>query len=305
MGVLSRLWVAMRTQDKTDAGTDDPVVLIINENGVDKLHHTFPDTPQDQAKGQANLYDIDLKGRDIRSGNLSNSSIRMAIRGSDFWHPQHVLVWAQEADGGQVIPLAAEWDIKKGISTDASEGNLSFPLRRIGFPTSSPVTGVPDTNARIRQILVVLTTADVSEAGTDNEIDLEITFGGGTKWNQLAVPEKSLKQGKAFFLLPTTVQFPPPGAVPRRNNLDSVVLRISNDDSWLPSSFFLFGFQHTFAEPLPGVSPGPPPDSIMPLIHIPNWKFGPLSTDRNEGKESVPLPLLPPPQISADPFDVT
>lgn len=306
MGVLSRLWVAMRTQDEADAGTDDSIVLIINENGVDKLHHTFPDTSQDdQERGQANLYEIDVKGRDIRSGNLTNSSIRMAIRGSDFWHPQHVLVWGQEANGGQVIPLAAEWDIEKGISADASEGNLSFPLRRIGFPTVNPVVGIPDTNARIRQLLVVLTTADVSDAGTDNEIDLEITFGGGRKWHQLAVPEKRLKRGKAFFFLPSTVQFPPPDPLPMRNNLNSVVLRIQGDDSWLPGSFFLFGFQHQFAERLPDIPPGPRPDSIMPLIHIPNWKLGPLSTDPGEGKESVPLPLLPPPQISSAPLDVT
>src|SRR2546423_481726 len=135
MGVLSRLWVAMRTQDTDDAGTDDKIVLIINDDGVDKLQYTFPDTSQDdQERGQANLYEIDVEGSDIRSESLTNSSVRLAIRGSDFWHPQHVLVWGQEANGGQVVPLAAEWDIEEGISTDPSEGNLSFPLRRIGFP---------------------------------------------------------------------------------------------------------------------------------------------------------------------------
>lgn len=93
MGVLQRLWVAMLTQNTDDAGTNDPIVLIINEDGVDKLHHTFLDTSQDdQDQGQANLYEINVEGRNIRSENLTNSSIRMAIRGSNLWRPQHILV---------------------------------------------------------------------------------------------------------------------------------------------------------------------------------------------------------------------
>lgn len=309
MGVLSRLWVSMRTQDREDAGTDSPIVLIINEGGVDKLHHTFPDTSQDdQERGQANLYEIDVEGREIRSEHLTNSSFRLAIGGSDLWHPQHVLVWGQESNGGQVVPLALEFNIASGISADASEGNLSFPLRRIGFPTVSPVVGLPDTKARIKQILVVLTTADVSDAGTDSEIELEITFGGGEKWIQNIrnivpgnTPQEDLETGKANFYLPITRQSL--GAVRRRNNLESVVLRIKGDDSWLPGSFFLFGFTRIFFDP--DFSGQPRPDSIMPLVHIPNWDLGALSKDRSEGQESVALPLLPPPNISPDLLDVT
>ena len=299
MGLLSRLWVAMRTQTKADSGTESSIVLIINQGGVDKLHHTFPDTPQDdQDTGQSNVYEIDLKGRDIRTENFTNSSIRMGIRGSDFWLPEHVVVWGQEASGGQIVPLAAEFVIEKGISTDASEGNLSFPIRRIGLPTLSPLVATIDTKARIKQILVVLTTADVSDAGTPNNIDLKITFAGGREWIQ-ALVGGGLDRGQAVFYLPTTVQFLDPE--PRRNNLESIVLRIDNDDAWVPASFFLFGFTHQFAEPFPGLSFGPRPDSIMPLVHIPKWNLGALSKDRKEGKDSVPLPLLPAPNISSNP----
>jgi hypothetical protein len=292
MGVLTRLWVAMLTQNTADAGTDDRIVLIINEDGVDKLHHTFPDTSQeDQEKGQANLYEINVEDSNIRSENLTNSSIRLAIRGSDFWHPKHVMVWGQEANDRAVIPLALEFGIEDGISTDPSEGNLSFPLRRIGLL---------GTNATMRQLLVVLTTADEADAGTDSEIELELTFGGGRTWLQSVpkdTPQEDLERGQANFYLLSSFGFPGEPQ-PRRNNLDSVVLRIKGDDRWSPSSFFLFAFEHAFFEIDGEISGGPRPEFVMPLVHVPNWDLGPLSTDRNEGRASVVLPLAPIPSGS-------
>jgi len=46
MGILSRVWVAMRTQNIEDAGTEDSLVLIINDDGLDKLHHILRITPK-------------------------------------------------------------------------------------------------------------------------------------------------------------------------------------------------------------------------------------------------------------------
>src|SRR2546423_1702555 len=116
MAVLSRLWFAMRTRDIEDAGTDDRIQLIIKEDGVEKLNFTFPDTSQDdQERGKANLYRLGPIA--LRSENLTDSSIKVAIKGKDFWFPEHVLIWGEEADK-RVVPLAAEWDIEAGISTD-------------------------------------------------------------------------------------------------------------------------------------------------------------------------------------------
>lgn len=52
-------WVGMRTFSAKHSGTDSPIVLTVNDNGTEQLHHTFSDTPQrDQETGEANLYDV-------------------------------------------------------------------------------------------------------------------------------------------------------------------------------------------------------------------------------------------------------
>lgn len=277
MGLLSRLWVAMRTQDIDDADTDDSLVLIINEDGVDKLHHTFPDTSQsDQDQGLPNLYQVDVGGKNIRSENLTNSSIRMAIRGSDLWHPQLVLVWGEESPGGPVIPLGLEVDIEKGISTELDDGNTSFPLRRIG---------ALGNDTKLKQIMIALTTAKGEETGTDNQVEIELSFAGQPKWVHNFGDLESKEAGLGFF---PEFQFDG-GPEPTRNTLESVSLRITGDDAWSPGSFFVFALEETY---FPGAG-SRRPAAILPLVQIPRWEVGPLSTDPTEGSETVSLPLVP------------
>jgi hypothetical protein len=306
IGFLSRIFFAMRTRkiEGRDTDTEDRITLIINEDGVEKLKHIFPDTPQeDQEAGKANLYSLDrLADLGIRSENLNDSSIQVAIEGEDWWFPEHVLIWGEEVDG-KVVPLAAEWDIEAGISTepsDPSQGNSSFPVRRISYPIDF-MTQFPDKEARVEQILVILTTADKKYAGTDNQPVIEITYGGGRELNSIPIRTlrmNELERAQAFFSLPRS-SFPhitPP--LPRWNNLEKVVLRIDGDEAWLPSSFSMFGFTAPYVDPHPDSSPlDPRPNSIMPLIHIPNWNFGRLSTEDDEGVPSVSLPLLPIPSF--------
>lgn len=188
-----------------------------------------------------------------------------------------------------MIPLALEFNIEEGISTDWRAGNLSFPLQRIG---------VLDTNARIRQLLLLLTTANVSGAGTESTIQLELTFPQGHEVTLSPpgdTPQNDLEQGQAnFYILPPQGVFGIPGGA-RRSILESVVLRILGEDLWLPSSLFLFGLP--FRSDTPGV---PRPEFIMPLVHIPNWDLGGLSRDRTEGRESVVLPLATIPLLLQD-----
>jgi len=304
MGVLSRLWFAMRTRNIEDAGTDDSIILIINEDGVEKLNFTFPDTSQDdQERGKANLYGIG--GFGIRTENLTDSSIKVAIKGKDFWFPEHVLIWGEEADN-RIVPLAAEWDIEAGISKDPKEGSSSFTVRRVGYPMS-PAAPVPDSKARVRQILVVLTTANVNDAGTGQQPSIEITYAGGRKHEEeiRTFRMNELKKGQAFFSLPDTeVPALPSSPVPRWNNLDSIVLKAGGDDAWLPSSFFVFGFTTPYVDPHPKLHyKEPKPSFIMPLVSIPNWNLGTLSTDLDEGKPSISLPLLPIPTFQPGPID--
>jgi hypothetical protein len=48
------------------------------------------------------------------------------------------------------------------------------------------------------------------------------------------------------------------------------------NDRWVPASLFVFGDG---------------PQGIIPLVHIPNWDLGPMSTDPAEGQSALDLPL--------------
>ena len=125
---LKRLWVGMLTRNSpTQASTNNPIVLIVNQRGVDQLHHTFPDTPQDdQERGQANLYEVDVSTKSIVPERLNASSVRMGIRSDDIWLPEHFVVWGKRLTN-KIAPLAIATDLTDVLSTDVREGNISIP----------------------------------------------------------------------------------------------------------------------------------------------------------------------------------
>ena len=117
---LSKIWIAMLTRDRRDAGTDSSINLVINSGGIERLNHTFPDTTQDdQERAQANLYEVNVTGRNIVPEELNNSSIRIGIRGSDAWRPEHIFIWGVRRVflETEVIPLAIETGINTQLST--------------------------------------------------------------------------------------------------------------------------------------------------------------------------------------------
>jgi len=292
MPELSWLWVAARTKNVSNAGTDNSLVLIINQNGVDVLQEELP-----AKSGNSKLWYLDVQNRGIHVDELTNGSIRIGITGDDAWKPEHVLIWGQE-DGGKVVPIAAEWVMETTLSTNASEGKLTFPLRRINFPTLNPTVGIPDVKAVIKQLLIIKTTADEEYAGSDEGLSGDFLYGDDYVWENQDLGS-AIGRGKTSMLFPGTLQFPSPRE-PRWNNLKSLTIKIAGSEKWLPSSFFVFGFRHLFYEPWPGIPWESPPDSIMPLVFIRDWLLGPLSTKPSEGKSSVVVPCLPPPDISID-----
>ena len=81
MSHLRRLWAGMLTRNIEDAGTDSRIALTVEGTQL-----TFPDTAQeDQERGRANLYKVEVQNHNIIPENLNNSSIRAVILGSDGW----------------------------------------------------------------------------------------------------------------------------------------------------------------------------------------------------------------------------
>jgi len=262
----------MTTRNAPDSGTDSQIVLTVNQNGSDRLNHTFPDTPQeDQERGQANLYEVNVAGNNIIPEDLNNSSIRIGIRGDDLWRPEHLVVWGERLSGGAIIPLVVETDLTVRLSTDADKGNLSFPLRRV----ASGAADMP-----MRRLLMLMTTANRADGGTNSGIELQVFSNGAlvVDFDVPDTPQDEQERGQAnFYFVPVAVPF-------AKDSLDntSIHLRIKGDDAWLPGSFFLFGLDDAAGRP----------EALVPLVHLRTWPHGQLSTDSGEGVSSVALALV-------------
>ena len=159
------------------------------------------------------------------------------------------------------------------LSTDRDEGRTSFCVKRV-----QP----GDDFTAVLRLILLLTTADEDDAGTDDTITLKITdtFGRVVVEETIADTfQNDLEQGEANFYYVEVSG----GII--RTNLDgnSIQLSINGDDAWRPASVFLFGLDAREGETV---------TVVTPLVHLPEWPFGTLSTDGGEGRASVALPVV-------------
>jgi hypothetical protein len=266
---LLRIWTGMRTRNVTDGGTDSLVALTI-----DGVQLTFFDSFQDdQERGGANVYEKNVTTNNVLTENLNNSSVRMAILGDDAWRPEDIFVWGEIPDNG-IIPLAMETEIQNQLSTDPNEGNAGLPLRLVGRGGLGTV---------INRLLVLMTTADDVDAGTDDKINLTITRPGGIRVVDVTFPDTPQPDQETsqanIYVVPVDVPFTKDGFS------DTQPVRLSTDgnNAWLPASFFIFGLDTAQGRP----------NLVVPLVHLRQWNLGSLSQDTTEGQPSITLPFLP------------
>jgi hypothetical protein len=279
-----RIWLGMRTRNRYEAGTDNSISLVVNQNGQDVVNVTFPDTPQaDQERGQANLYAHPLGAGILDPDQLGPTSIRVGIGGHDLWLPEHVVVW-YEPQAGPIVPLAMETDMQERLSTDSDEGVSSTPIRRVA-------SGKPDVI--IERLLMLMTSGpagaitpqagtflDLRSFGTDSPLQLQIAGQGGLilQYDIPNTPQRDQEIDEAnLYLFPAPVPF-------TRDTLaaNAISLSIKGTNAWLPGAFFLFGLSPRRGRPT----------HLVPLVHLPRWELGWLSTDPEEGRESLALPLI-------------
>lgn len=288
---LSRLWAAMLTRHEPNSGTDSTITLIVNTGGIERLNQTLSSSVQlNQERGRANLYEIDVQGRNIVPGDLNGSSIRVGILGSDAWRAEHFVVWGERLRPfsvfpREIVPLALETDIATQISTDSSEGPAGFPLRLVN-------AGAP--NMPIRRLFMFLTTAGFrgggflgaadSPEGSSNSLEIQIVSEGRlvTLFEFSNLVQGGLRSGQAkFYSAPVFSPF-------TKASLDegSITLRAKGFDEWAPANLFLFGLDDAAGRP----------ESLIPLVDLAEWPFGSVNADRTNGTASIALP------ITRDPF---
>lgn len=267
MALIRDTFLVARTKDESDAGTDNQLTVTVNNDGVDVFDANYD---LGGGRGEAQLYE-QLVLEPFDTSGLTNSSIRLGIRGDNVWKPQHILLIARTEfgdPGGRTFALALETDLTDHLSSDSNEGHLTMPLR---------LAGVGNVTTVIRRVLFVVYTSGGNDVQTDSDIQLQIVAA-----SRLVLSQKitdNLEQNRAhlyFFDVDTpftTGEFDP----------NAVTLRILGENAWLPGAVFLFGLDTGTGRP----------NEMVALVSMREWDLGWLSTDTQEGHPFVSLPLAP------------
>jgi len=277
MAAIDDVWLAALTKDEDDAGSKDQFNLTVNIDGADVFGHDFllgwnliGQGIPGLYEGQAGLEQGKPPPSPFDSDKLTNSSVRLGLRGDDAWAPKHVIVIGRaQADftPGRFLALAMETEIERWLSADRDEGRLTMPVRRVGAGTSNTI---------IRRVLLLIYTDRGDNVDTESDIKLQIVASG-----QLMLDQKithDLKEVRAYWhYLEVERPFTRADVVSK----GAIHLSILGTDAWLPTTVFVFGLDTEEGRPR----------EVVTLSAVPKWELGWLSTDPSEGAASVPLPF--------------
>jgi hypothetical protein len=257
-----------------DAGSDATINLTINADGEDVLDHDYGSNVGD---GEAYVNAGSQLDAPFDSAALTNSSVRIGVRGNDAWAPGDILVFGHsrtEFGLNVAVPLAMETGLTASLSTDPSEGPLTVPLRLVGRGTSSTV---------IRRVLLLVHTqwaTHGTDTGTDSAIQFEV-FAGENLVLREEIDDTSQsdleKATSNWYVMDAPVPFT------RADVQDGgrMVLSILGDDAWKPQVLFVFGLDTASGRP----------SEVVSLVSRPVWGPRWMSSDTNEGDPSVDLPV--------------
>ncbi len=280
MSNIDVLWIAHLNRNTDDAGSDSTINLTINVDGEDVLDRDYGSNVGD---GEGYLNGGSQLDTPFDSATLTNSSVRLGVRGDDAWAPGDVLVFGHsmaEFNSGVVIPLAMESGLSSFLSTDPSEGPLTVPLRLVGAGSSNTV---------VRRVLLLVHTQwsggglfPGGDSGTDSAIQLEV-FAGESLVLREEIHDTSqtdLERGLSnWYVMDTLVPF-------TRGEVQAggrIVLTILGDDAWRPMALFVFGLDTASGRPT----------EVVSLVSRPVWGPRWMSSDTSEGDPSVDLLVTP------------
>jgi len=277
MAAIGDVWLAALTKDEDDAGSKNRFNLTVNIEGTDVYGHDFllgwnlPNQgPAGLKDGQTGLEQGTPPAAPFDSDKLTNSSVRLGLRGDDAWAPRHVLlVGRAEPDfqPGRILALAMETDIERWMSADSEEGRLTMPVRRVGAGTSTTT---------IRRVLLLIYTDRGDDIDTESDIKLQIFASGQLMLDKKITHDFDQVRAHWHFL-----EVERPFTRADVASKGSIQLSILGTDAWLPMTVFVFGLDTEEGRP----------NDVVTLSAIPKWDLGWLSTDTSEGEPSVPLPI--------------
>lgn len=280
MSTIDTLWLAHLNRNTEDAGSDSTINLTINVDGEDVLDRDFGSNVGD---GEAYINGGSQLATPFDTTALTDSSVRIGIRGDDAWSPGDIMLFghsAAEFNSGVAVPIALETGLTEFLSTDPSEGPLTVPLRRVDPGTSSTI---------IRRVLLLVHTQwegggwfPGGDTGTDSAIQLEVFAGANLVLREEIVDtsQSDLERGTSnWYVMDTLVPF-------TRGEVQAggrIVLSILGSDKWKPQVLFVFGLDTATGRP----------NQVVSLASLPVWGPRGMSTDTDEGDPSVDLTVTP------------
>jgi|GEM_PF-5273923 hypothetical protein len=264
--MIHTIYLALKTANVRNAGTNSDAVLILGREDSDLLQHTFESAEGLQA-GRSAYYTLDVSGQNLLP---EYNYVRLAIRGADAWLPEYAFVWVEKEpqyEGDPVVqPLALKTLASEVLSTDEKEGKLSIPLAR------SYAGNFYNT---IQSVFIVIKTGAGKYAGTKSPVQLTIGTKQGTVLQVPISDMEATTYGGIYLGNFAVSPF-------RFADLKNIELSIAGEDAWVPEQVIIFGYQQIYGEQ----------KSMSPLVYIKNWKkegLPPMSTDPKEGKAVVSL----------------
>ncbi len=275
---ITKVWLATLNRDQKDSGIDDNFLnLTVNIDGEDRYENNYRVSSKRGCGALAEGFAEPVIELLFDSDSLTNSSIRLGMRGDDAWGPEHILVLGTTAPSegpSEILPLAIEVDEQITVSTDptdASPTHLSLPVRIIR--AGNPLTV-------INRVLLLLQTNSSNDSGTDDSIEFEITVGGVSvaRWESSNTPQDDFETGATNWYF---VDVNTPFNKDQIRSNGKITMTIKGTDAWNPKRIFVYGFDTAQGRPT----------QIVDLVSFPNWDRGMFSKDPSEGEESKDLPL--------------
>ena len=277
MAIVDDLWLAALTRREDDAGSRNRFNLTVNIDGGDVFDKDFilgwgaPGSSRTGLRdGQAGLEESGPLSIPFDSAGLTNSSVRLGIRGDNAWGPEHVLLLGRTQpsfEPGRTVALAMETDLADWLSSDKSEGHLTMRVRLVGPGSATTV---------IRRVLLLVYTHGGNDVQTKSAIQLQIAAGGAVVLHHKINDDLNKYTANWFFI---DVEMP----FTRGDVVSNGSIRLSNlgTDAWLPKTVFVLGLDTDTGRP----------NEVVTLSALPDWDLGWLSTDPQEGSASVDLPV--------------
>lgn len=297
---LTELYVATRTRNVENAGTDHPPVLLVSRAGQDLFQVPLDLDMAGMERGKASLNRLDVADLALDSEDLE---FRLLAGGDDAWALEDAIAWgiAGRLPRLVTVPLAALLGLASAftpasggtwLSTDTDEGVASVALR--------PVTAGTRTLRAWRLIVIAVTephagfepgggpgpsVGEMSDVGTAGPLTLQAGGPGRLllSYTIPRTPQGDLGVGNAnFYITDLAAPF-------SRADVEGgqFTLTLESSDWWVPDYFAVFGIDTTFGQP----------NALIPFVHAPAISLERMSADTSEGwhTNGLPTALVPPP----------